>query len=87
MANIFVSYTKSDSQWAEWIATDLRALGHNPHVHEWEISPGDDIVAWMEKRHAAADHVLCVVSPEYLKAAYSRLQHNAALWRVVRGAG
>ena len=84
MANVFVSYTKSDSQWANWIATDLRGLGHTPYVHQWEIGSGDDIVAWMENRHAAADHVLCVVSPEYWEAAYSRLEHNAALWRAVR---
>jgi hypothetical protein len=83
VADIFVSYTSSDRDWAQWIATDLRALGHNPHVHEWEVGPGDDIVAWMEKHHAAAHHVLCVVSPHYLKAAYSMLEH-AALWRAVR---
>ena len=84
MADIFVSYTSSDRQWAQWIAADLRALGHDPHVHEWEIGPGGDIVAWMEQHHAAADHVLCVVSPQYLRAAYSMLEHNAALWRAVR---
>ena len=84
VADIFVSYTSSDREWAQWIATDLHTLGHVPHVHEWEIGPGDDIVAWMEQRHAAADHVLCVVSPEYLNAAYSMLEHNAALWRSVR---
>jgi hypothetical protein len=54
-----------------WIATELKALGHTPHVHEWEISAGDDIYAWMETRHDEADHVLCVVSDEYLKAPYS----------------
>ena len=84
MANIFVSYTESDSQWADWIAIDLRGLGLTPYVHQWEIGSGDDIVASMENRHAAADHVLCVVSPEYWEAAYSRLEHNAALWRAVR---
>jgi hypothetical protein len=84
MPDIFVSYTRSDSQWAQWIADDLKALGHTPHVHEWEIGPGEDILAWMERHHGAADHVLCVISPRYLKAAYSLLEHNAALWRAVR---
>ncbi|MFL5283084.1 MAG: toll/interleukin-1 receptor domain-containing protein [Rhodopila sp.] len=80
MSDIFVSYTSSDSQWAEWIATDLRALGHTPHIHQWEIGPGDDILAWMENHHAAADHVLCVVSEAYLKGSYSILERNAAIW-------
>ena len=52
MADIFVSYTSSDRDWAFWIA---KALGHTPRVHEWEIKGGDDICAWMEERHDAAD--------------------------------
>jgi tetratricopeptide (TPR) repeat protein len=81
VADIFVSYTSSDRDWAFWIAKELEGLGHAPHVHEWEIKGGDDIYAWMEQRHDAADHVLCVVSDDYLKAPYSTLERNAALWQ------
>lgn len=83
MADIFVSYTSSDRDRALWIAEELRALGHTPHVHELEVKGGDDIYGWMEARHDAADHVLCVVSDEYLKAPYSTLERNAALWQAV----
>ncbi len=81
MANIFISYTAADRDWAFWIAKELEALGHIPHVHEWEIERGGDIYAWMEQRHDTADHVLCVVSDDYLKAPYSTLERNAALWQ------
>jgi tetratricopeptide (TPR) repeat protein len=81
MAEIFVSYTSSDRDWAFWIAKELEALGHAPRVHEWEIKGGDDIYAWMEQRHNAADHVLCVLSDEYLKAPYSTLERNSAMWQ------
>jgi hypothetical protein len=81
VADIFVSYTRSDRDWAFWIAEELRVLGHAPHVHEWEIKGGDDIYAWIEQRHDAADQVLCVVSDEYLKAPYSTLERNAAIWQ------
>jgi tetratricopeptide (TPR) repeat protein len=83
MADIFISYTASDREWAFWIAKELEALGQTPHIHEWEIKGGDDIYGWMEERHAAADHVLCVVSDEYLRAPYSTLERNAALWRAM----
>jgi tetratricopeptide (TPR) repeat protein len=66
MADIFVSYTSSDRDWAFWIGHELEALGHTPHVDEWEIPAGGDIMAWMEERHQAADHILCVVSSAYL---------------------
>jgi hypothetical protein len=38
----------------------------------------------MEARHDAAEHVLCVVSDEYLKAPYSTLERNAALWQAAK---
>jgi tetratricopeptide (TPR) repeat protein len=81
MADIFVSYTSSDRDWAFWIAMALKKLGHRAHIHEWEINAGDDIYAWTEARQDAADHVLCVVSDDYLKAPYSTLERNAALWQ------
>ena len=61
---IFISYTSSDRDWAFWIAKELEALGHTPHVHEREIKGGDEVYAWMETRHDTADHVLCVVSDD-----------------------
>ena len=81
VADIFVSYTSKDCEWANWIGLELKALGHLPHVHEWEITGGDDIYSWMEQRHDAADHVLCVISDDYLNAPYSTLERNAALWQ------
>ena len=81
MADIFVSYTSSDRDWAFWIAKELKALGHAPHIHEWEIGGGDNIYAWMEQRHDAADHVLCVISDDYLRAPYSTLERHAAMWQ------
>ncbi|WP_284309834.1 tetratricopeptide repeat protein [Labrys miyagiensis] len=81
MADIFVSYTNADRDWAFWIAEALCGLGHAPHLHELEIKSGEDIYAWMEARHDAADHVLCVVSDDYLRAPYSTLERNAAMWQ------
>jgi len=81
MADIFVSYTSSDRDWAYWIGRELEALGHVAHIHEWELKSGEDIYEWMEQRHDAADHVLCVLSDDYLKAPYSKLERNAAIWQ------
>ena len=71
MADIFVSYTSSDRDWAFWIGKELQKLGHAPHTHEWEIAAGGNIAAWMEERHDKADHILCVVSGVYLTKDYS----------------
>jgi TIR domain len=83
MADIFVSYTSSDKAWADWIGQQLDALGHTPHLHDWEISGGGNVMAWMTARADAAAHVLCVVSEKYLKAPYSSLERTAAEWAAV----
>jgi hypothetical protein len=84
MADIFVSYTIGDRERAYWIAKELEALGHVPHVYDWEIQGGDNIYAWMEERHDAADRVVCVVSDDYLRAPYSTLERHAALWQAAK---
>lgn len=81
MADIFISYKSSDRDWAFWIANELERLGHVPHVHDWEVKAGSDIYDWMERRHDAADHVLCVISDDDDKAPFSTLERNAALWQ------
>ena len=50
MADIFVSYTSNDRDWAFWIGQELEKLGHAPRIHEWEISAGGDIAKWMDER-------------------------------------
>jgi hypothetical protein len=80
LADIFVSYTSSDREWAFWIGDELKKLGHVPHVHDWEISAGGDIAAWMGQRHNGADHTLCIISKAYLEAPYSNWQLRAAQW-------
>jgi hypothetical protein len=55
VADIFVSYTSSDRPWAEWIGQELDKLGHVPRLHDWEISAGGNIAAWMMKHHQEAD--------------------------------
>ncbi|MEY9453255.1 tetratricopeptide (TPR) repeat protein [Bradyrhizobium ottawaense] len=80
MADIFVSYTSRDRDWAFWIGQELERLGHTPRLHEWEISGGGDISRWMEETHNSADHILCVVSTAYVKAPYSSWERRAAQW-------
>jgi tetratricopeptide (TPR) repeat protein len=83
VADIFVSYTGSDRDWAFWIGHELTALGHTPRIHEWEIGAGGDIMTWMDERLEAADHVLCVVSEKYLEAPYSSWERRSAQWAAV----
>jgi hypothetical protein len=83
VADVFISYTGEDREWANWIGHELEALGHTPHIDAWEVSGGGNIMEWMEKRHHEANHVLCVVSETYLKKPYSSLERQAGQWAAV----
>ena len=50
MANIFISYTAADRDWAFWIAKELEALGHIPHVQATTALPGGS--GRRHRRHA-----------------------------------
>jgi hypothetical protein len=80
MADIFVSYTSSDSEWAFWIGQELTRLNHRPRIHEWEIQAGGDIPAWIEQRLEQTDRVLCVVSADYLTKDFSGWERRSAQW-------
>jgi WD40 repeat protein len=83
-ADIFFSYASADRDWAFWIAHELEAMGHVPHIHEWEIPAGGDITEWMEQRFDSADYVLCVVSRAYFEKSYAALERQAAVWMYKR---
>jgi hypothetical protein len=84
MAHFFVSYTSTepDQQWAYWIGHELGTLGHNAYLFDWEVAGGDDMADWMEKRHDASDHILCICSNSYFEDSkiYSRWERQAAQW-------
>jgi tetratricopeptide (TPR) repeat protein len=80
VADIFVSYTSADRDWAFWIGQELLKLGHAPHIDAWEIPGGGDIAAWMDERHQNADHILCVISKAYLDKPHANWERRSAMW-------
>lgn len=83
---VFLSYTGADHDWAMWIGCTLRDAGHTPFVHEWELGPGGNIPAWMEKRLAESDRAIGVFSDAYCGAFYSTAERHAAIWSSGYGA-
>ena len=67
--DFFVSYTKDDRTWAEWIAWQLEEAGYHIVIQAWDSLPGHDFVKWMAQNIQSAQHVLAVLSPAYEGAA------------------
>ncbi|WP_162137478.1 MULTISPECIES: TIR domain-containing protein [Frankia] len=65
----FVSYVRENEAWAEWIAWQLREAGWQVDVQAWHSVPGTNVVAWLDRCLARADHVLLVLSAAFLRSA------------------
>jgi formylglycine-generating enzyme required for sulfatase activity len=75
---IFVSYTQVDREWAEWIAWQIEAAGHEVRIQAWDFPPGSNFVAEMDRATAECDRTVAVLSPEYLEKAFTQPEWMAA---------
>ncbi len=47
--DFFISYTKADETWAEWIATELEQAGYSTVIQAWDFRPGSNFVLEMQR--------------------------------------
>ena len=65
---IFISYAWENTAhkiWVKQLATKLRKDGVETILDQWELSPGDQLSAFMERSVRASDFVLIVCTPVY----------------------
>jgi len=67
-----VSYTGEDSNWAEWIAWQLRAEGYRIFLQAWNIPAGTNFVAAMDHAVKNAQRIVIVLSARYLRSAIAQ---------------
>jgi tetratricopeptide (TPR) repeat protein len=73
----FISYTKADRAWAEWIAWQLKTEGSTVVLQAWDMVPGLDFLHEMQKATTTAKRTLAVLSPAYFTSQFSEAE-----WRV-----
>lgn len=68
----FVSYSHDSQEHKKWVldfATRLRNNGVDAILDQWDLKPGDDLPAFMERGLLAADRVLMVCTDKYVEKA------------------
>lgn len=68
----FISYSHDNSKHSSWVltlATDLRAVGVDVVLDQWDLVPGQDITLFMQKGISSADRVILVCSSPYVSKA------------------
>ena len=82
---VFVSYSSKDAEFAERVATALRAVGYNVWYADWEIGHGDSIVRRIEAGLTQNDTLLVILSPASVKSEWVRRELDTALTRQLSG--
>jgi TIR domain len=79
--DFFVSYTKDDRLWAEWIAWTLEAAGYGVLIQAWDMVPGTNWVFAVDEGIRRAARTIAVASEAYLESDWARLEALGALHR------
>jgi hypothetical protein len=72
MPSVFISYshdTPEHKAWALKLATDLRNTGIDATIDQWDLVPGQDVAAFMQRGITTTDRVLMICSDAYVAKA------------------
>lgn len=76
--DVFVSYTRSDRAWAEWIGWQLDTAGWQILIQAWDFVPGTNWVRMMDEGVRRATRTVAVLSSAYLASVYGSAEWEAA---------
>lgn len=46
--DFFVSYNKTDKEWAKWIAGTLEENNYTTYIQAWDFKPGNNFILQMQ---------------------------------------
>jgi TIR domain len=62
MSDFFVSYTKPDEAWAEWISWVLEEAHFSVIMQAWDFGAGGNFVLEMQRAGRSNAHLGCIVA-------------------------
>ncbi len=78
MKDFFISYTRPDRTWAEWIAWQLEEAGYTTIIQAWDFRPGSNFGLEMYQAAQETARTIAVLSPDYLDSRYTPSEWVAA---------
>lgn len=78
MVKFFISYTKIDQSWAEWIAWQLERAGYSTVLQAWDFQAGSNFILEVQSAISTSDSTIAVLSHEYLKKVYPTTEWTTA---------
>lgn len=87
MAKAFISHNKADKKIARALSEALLGLGIDPLFDEWEIAPGESLIAWIGQGIGDCDVFVLVWSMAASRSNWVGTELRAALRRRVEDDG
>ena len=81
MKDFFISHTKADKAWAEWIAWTLEEYGYSAVLDAWDFQVGRSFVGDMHKASIESARTIVVLSRGYMHKAFPLSEWAAAFVR------
>jgi hypothetical protein len=75
--DFFVSYTRLDRRWAEWIGWVLEDAGFGVVMQAWDFGPGSHFVAEMHDAVRRSSRMVAVLSAAYLTSVFAAEEWQA----------
>ncbi|WP_435604205.1 TIR domain-containing protein [Streptomyces sp. bgisy130] len=79
LLDFFISYSPADERWAAWIAWTLEEAGYRTVLQAWDFVPGTNFVDFMDRGVSESAAVIAVLSSNYERSRYGRMEWQAAL--------
>lgn len=76
--DFFISYTRADRAWAEWVAWELEDDGYSTEIQAWDFTAGRNFADLMDQASRKVEHTLAILSPAYLQSQFGRAEWLAA---------
>ena len=80
MPKIFISHSSADKKFVRRLAKDLRMLGHDVWLDEWNITVGQDIVEELERGIDTSDFVILVLTESLVKSNWAKREWGTRLF-------
>jgi TIR domain len=78
--DFFISYTRADQAWAEWVAWELEAVSYLTVLQAWDFAVGTHFIDAMHAAAQSAKRTIVILSNAYLDSASAEAEWQEA-WR------
>lgn len=81
MIKIFICYAGKDSAFVDKLASSFDSLGVNTFYAKWSIKVGESIVEKINEALGSQDHLIVVLSPNFVNSEWAKRELNSSLMR------